>query len=403
MSSFNTRALVLKTLKYLILLGLVLLACIFTDDVVRKFVSNKTSIVFSEEERKELPTTVICFNPFVKMSVLDKYNISFYDFKYLQNIKDLPKAWDAWDKILSETFYEIDKDFNIFFKVLYDKHKLKLGQNIIKDMDGIEVDVEALTTIWNGICYKITATFRKKEMIDYIRLDIKFDNQLMDRDIPKVEIYLTSKANSYGILATNWLQGQVTKFSIDHEVEGFAIYDTRKKYLESLMCNPDDNHNFKDVIGRRLSREEIKCPNPCWIISYDGINTSKWPSFCKKIEDYKCMNIEFERILFYNSADEDIGNGSKSCNILEFHGHKLYNTPNTQTEKSSYRYRSLHWLYNFQSQNVQVQEEYFVYDFTGFVGSVGGTFGLFIGFSFWSFLNTVIELCLKMWQRFVSK
>ena len=401
--SFIIRAIVLKTLKYLILLSLVLLACIFTNDVVRKFVSNKTSMVFSEEERKEHPTTVICFNPFVKMSVLDKYNINFYDFydsEYLQNIKHLPKTWD---KILNETFYKLDRDFSVWFKVLYDKRKLKLGQNKIRDMGGIEIDVEALTTMWNGQCYKITVIFKQKKVVDYIRFDIKFDSILNDRDISKVEIYLTSKANAYGILATNWLHGNVLRFPVKNKAEGFAIFDVRKKYLESMECNPDENHNFKDLIDRRLSTQEIKCPNPCWIISYDGMDTSKWPSVCKKIEDYMCMNEELLRILFYNSADDKITR-RKSCNILEFDGYKLYNTPTiTQINPSSYYHRSLYWLYIFQSQNVQVQEEYFVYDFTGFVGSVGGTFGLFIGFSFWSFLNTIIELCLKIWQRILSK
>ena len=394
---FITRALVLKTLKYLILLGLILLACIFTYDVIEKYVSNKTSIVFSEEQRKELPTTVLCFKPYVKMSMMDKYNISFYDLKYLQNIQNLQ---EAWDKILIDPLYQMDRDFNIFFKVFYDQHKLKVGQNNFEEMGGIEIDVEALSTMWHGQCYKITVVFKKKRMVDYMRFDISFDSQLNNRDVPKVEIFLTSKANAYGILASNWLHGRVRIFSMDHKAQGVAINDIRKKHLKSLGCNPDEN--FKDVIDRRLSRQEITCPNPCWMIAYDGLDVTKWP-VCKKLEDYKCMMKEFERLLFFNSADENMTYRSKSCNILEFHGYKLYYTPKTQIDKSSNHHRTLHWLYIFQSQNVQVQEEYFVYDFTGFVGSVGGTFGLFIGFSFWSFLNTVIELCLKMWQRFVSK
>ena len=40
---------------------------------------------------------------------------------------------------------------------------------------------------------------------------------------------------------------------------------------------------------------------------------------------------------------------------------------------------------------IDVQEEYLVYDSTGFIGSVGGTLGLFIGFSFREIVNLIIE------------
>ena len=36
----------------------------------------------------------------------------------------------------------------------------------------------------------------------------------------------------------------------------------------------------------------------------------------------------------------------------------------------------------FQSKTQQIHEEYLLYDETGVIGSVGGTLGLFIGFSF---------------------
>ena len=109
------------------------------------------------------------------MSVLDKYKISYNDFNYLQNTKEFPKTWN---NILNETFFKLDKDFDILFKVLYDQHKLKLGQNNIKDMGGVVINVEALTTMYNGQCYKITSMFKEKKMLDYMRFDIEFKSQL---------------------------------------------------------------------------------------------------------------------------------------------------------------------------------------------------------------------------------
>ena len=44
---------------------------------------------------------------------------------------------------------------------------------------------------------------------------------------------------------------------------------------------------------------------------------------------------------------------------------------------------------------VQVNEEYKVYDFTGILGSVGGSLGLFIGFSF---LDMILRIIDQAWR-----
>ena len=41
---------------------------------------------------------------------------------------------------------------------------------------------------------------------------------------------------------------------------------------------------------------------------------------------------------------------------------------------------------------VVVHEEYLIYDFTNMVSSVGGSLGLFIGFSFIGFIQAIIDI-----------
>ena len=47
---------------------------------------------------------------------------------------------------------------------------------------------------------------------------------------------------------------------------------------------------------------------------------------------------------------------------------------------------------DFNSKKIEVNQEYVIYDGTGLVGSIGGTLGLFIGFSFRDVLETILEL-----------
>ena len=41
-------------------------------------------------------------------------------------------------------------------------------------------------------------------------------------------------------------------------------------------------------------------------------------------------------------------------------------------------------------EEMQVQSEYLIYDFNGLLGFIGGTLGLFIGFSFYGFISTIL-------------
>ena len=45
----------------------------------------------------------------------------------------------------------------------------------------------------------------------------------------------------------------------------------------------------------------------------------------------------------------------------------------------------------FQAKTQQIHEEYLLYDETGVIGSIGGTLGLFIGFSFRSIIINFFE------------
>ena len=46
--------------------------------------------------------------------------------------------------------------------------------------------------------------------------------------------------------------------------------------------------------------------------------------------------------------------------------------------------------YWFSLNDIQISQEYLIYDLTRLIGSVGGTFGLFIGFSFYALVKRLI-------------
>ena len=49
------------------------------------------------------------------------------------------------------------------------------------------------------------------------------------------------------------------------------------------------------------------------------------------------------------------------------------------------------WSYEFPTDEIDVHEEYLMFDAAGLVGSIGGTLGLFIGFSFRDIVEMMFE------------
>ena len=65
----------------------------------------------------------------------------------------------------------------------------------------------------------------------------------------------------------------------------------------------------------------------------------------------------------------------------------------SETNKST-----IGWMYSV-SKTKEVFEEYFVYDVAGFIGSFGGTLGLFVGFSIADCVFYVIDWLAKFLKK----
>ena len=100
----------IKFFKWAYLLILTLSAIWFMHDVLQKYHRKDTALKRYEDIRNETPTTVICFKPFIKQSVLEKYNISLYEYQTLLKVQKFPQSWTEF---YLEAFYHLNKDFNI--------------------------------------------------------------------------------------------------------------------------------------------------------------------------------------------------------------------------------------------------------------------------------------------------
>ena len=345
-------------------------------DVLQKYYRKDTALKRYEDIRNETPTTVICFKPFIKQSVLEKYNISLYDYQTLLKLQKFPKSWTDF---YIEAFYHLNEDFNISLR---DHPNLSEGLNQYEENSLVKV--ETLLTLWFGVCYKISAiNFTENDQLIF-RLNFNHDTHEA-KDIPKPEIYITSEDNAYGILAMNWMNGNELKFSVHAMANTFTIHAIKHKMLgmKSYCLNDVVVKSYDEDLIRMVESTNFECENLCFPITFSNMkNITRLASNCSTFEDYKCMKFAFHKVLYYSAKDVI----TKRCQHMEYHGRLSF-----EMDDDKLRNDFREWRYVFMADTVEVNEEYLVYDFSGLVGSIGGTFGLFIGFSFREVANNVIK------------
>ena len=60
--------------------------------------------------------------------------------------------------------------------------------------------------------------------------------------------------------------------------------------------------------------------------------------------------------------------------------------------------RNMTLIIKYESMAIKVSEEYFVYDFANFIGTLGGSLGLFIGFSYTGLIGSIIDILFEKFQ-----
>ena len=110
---------------------------------------------------------------------------------------------------------------------------------------------------------------------------------------------------------------------------------------------------------------------------------------CQTKYEYQCLNRILDMVLFDFFLK---GSLRKTCNTLEYSGEiRLREEPVEDFKKIRFQYNL--------DRIMKVQEEYLIYDEVGMIGSVGGTFGMFIGFSFANIVSQILNLIEKFNAR----
>ena len=201
---------------------------------------------------------------------------------------------------------------------------------------------------------------------------INFTDSFPKKELPtSLKVYFTSEKNSYGIISNKWMDGNVMKTSIANNT-----YKSIK--LNSVQHNnlPCDHESYYECISRitaaTLKGSSIQC-SPASLPSYPLCNETMR------------NNVMGFWLAFYESA-EKCTNKHRLCFTLD------YAEKETSSSELDHETFMFGLSYEIPSNSTRIYEEYFIYDGINVIGSVGGTLGLCIGFSFAGLISSLLNI-----------
>ena len=156
---------------------------------------------------------------------------------------------------------------------------------------------------------------------------------------------------------------------------------TYLKELEECREKPFNELLFNEIAGADFSN----CSKPCrrnWLYGESLNKIIAHLPACENTEEEKCFEDVLQRVR-KNIVD-------KPCTKLQYKGrHQTFNLEKNQSNTLVLAYRFAN------PPKMLVREEYLIYDGISMISAIGGTLGLFIGFSFNSFLRFIMKSFAK--------
>ena len=321
-----------KFLDWILYLCFCGLSAFFMWGVLEKFISGKTSFAKSEEPMKELPTITLCFSNPDSTKTTYEYGLDF-KLEYILTIRDIVKSTFLIEGT-NMTVLEETVGFNKFIS----------------------------RTLGN--CFKFSHISFNAMDYQYANFILYFDESAILHDATKLNLFFTTEINVFGLAVSSYRNGRVAKIEVNKGF--FQQIDVRTEKLIYLSGISNCGHeSFYECFCRIYETNEssIKC--------FPGTLPSYLP-ICKSLNKYMTQ--------FWSVWNKVTKNGHcpKLCKTVQYFAETVTSHKNWDPNVAF----GFGLSFDETRGMASVHEEYLIYDTTSMIGSVGGTLGMCIGFSF---------------------
>ena len=321
-------------------------------------------------------------------------------------MKDVIEQYQAKETYLGQSLKPITKLPTITFCVDHRHHQFKINHDISISYSNSKLNSDEPKVLQEKVqnhvgreviqLHQVSSNCFKINVTSTLPIDVK--KTWRDLDVAtfgnaKPEtfyVYVTSEANSYGIYFDEYLEGKEfsQKVSPGHLM---VVSFTPIEYIYREKESNCTNESFFTQWKPHLEKLDFShCPENC-SGDHGLIDLSFLPS-CENDEAKECINelieISYDEFTSYMHK--------RPCQILEYGG-TIFDIDMLSEEIRNESTSMFQMNYKFSTPELTTEyKENLVFDTVNMIGSVGGTLGMCIGFSF-----SGIELFLNIYsQRF---
>ena len=346
-------------------------------DQITQFIKGSTTFTttFIKTENLPLPVLLVCI-PGVKQSAIDKYGYS----TALEIIYDENEEYKTANKTPLEMVMEQslilgqDVDISISF-FLGTSYHLNLGLSEDQKLETKQV----FST--SGICYLIETKYPIQHFTEstWFSLTLKAKNATFAEILSEqslhnnIQIFITSNDTWQGFYLYSWQYFDVPNvmIPIDTGIQSFVEINPR---MINFRNGVDDVKKcINDLIGK------INCSHLCYPVAYNQIGDL--PD-CKSYQDMMCM---INNGYFNPYFDVNFGLCLRPANAMVFKSKVIITRPSKKFSDEIFLW------FKYSTDQLEINEEVPILGVTTLIGSVGGSLGLFLGFSCYEYLTNFIN------------
>ena len=286
-----------------------------------------------------------------------------------------------------------EADFHIYLSIGNEGSwvNLKIGENHLETLK-VKVYLATVYTKYNGMCYAINTTQKVDETFIAI---VIMPSSSTDNFPGTIPVIFTSEMNSYGVTQRNWRDGKEFSF-ITSVGNSKSIVLTVEKNV-NLKCS---NESFYEYVASRLSSDNLeRCNETCLMTSLPNEpypvcpNYDEWYGKDTKGKETDC-NWHILQDLIQNiiSNEEHL----KTCVTTQYLGEITSDVEDGRT------YAQFEYIFALPLK-AKVYKEYPITDSITLFGSLGGTLGLFIGFSISNVVYTIMDFLQSTIETYFSR
>ena len=320
--------------------------------------------------------------------------------EYGEPVSELPTILSFIEYVDFNTTFKYGKDFNWTFQSEVSWKKGFKGTNLTLGMNevdsGLKLHMSDLLTEEKAVSLSLFHNFKltpigiptRKQLNNVLRCSFESTSGYEGVKF-KIGMVLTSDNNTYCNTGVYYLDGAASRQFIVPGESSFVLI-TPEKFVYHQEIEKCRDKPFNHSLAKRMAQYIFQnCTKPCisngWYCKF-GTPLDTLP-FCQSNSQLECFNKS------KRAAAKDLGreNLLKPCTILQYKsvGDTWYNPKQNE---------AIFKMIFSKPARVMVKEEYLIYDMLTMIGAVGGTLGLFIGFSFHDLLQGIWSSCTsKLW------